>query len=151
MKTTIIDKQKDFEKQVAKILGFTDISQREFSEQMIIYTNDDDDMLTGTIGFKKKKANVYDIILIVTKDSEVNYVEKITPKMLDLMISLYTSFKDGDHCLHNFNNKVIFCTNLPIDIHSSKAKDLKEQYNFHIQNIGYSFCEKHKLEYCEMY
>jgi len=152
MKTTIIDKQKEFEKNVAKILGFTDLFQREFSEQMIIedWSNEENN-LSGTIGFKKNKNNTFDILLIATKDSEVNYIEKITSKMIDLMISNYTSFKGGKRCLHNFNNKVTFLTNMPIEIHSSKAKQLQEQYNFHIQGIGYLFCQKHNLQYCEMY
>lgn len=152
MKTTIIDKQIEFEKNVAKILGFTDLSQREFSEQMIIedWSNEENN-LSGTIGFKKNKNNTFDILLIATKDSEVNYISEISLKMIYLMVSNYVSYKGGIKSIGDFTNKVTFCTNLPIEIHSSRAKSLKEQNNFHIQGIGLSFCQKHNLQYCEMY
>ena len=95
--------------------------------------------LSGTVAYKKTTK---DFLLVATKDSEVNHIEAITFKMIKEIIKLYCSPK---------MNKVTLATNLPIEIHSEKAKDLKKDFNFHIQNIGYSFCLKHNLEYTQMY
>jgi len=155
MHTSYTDKQRDFEEKVAALKGFTRLSQRDEREQMILddfYNNVSYlETLSGTIGYKKNNKGKMDILLIATKDSEVNHIESITPNMIDLLIAHYTIFKHGKEAINNFSNKVIFCTNIPIEIHSNKVKQLKEEYNLHIESIGYSFCLRHKLEYTQMY
>jgi hypothetical protein len=141
MEAITTDKQKNFEAKVAKIFKINDyLMQRNGSEQMII---DDlrstENYLSGTIGYKRNNG---DIILIATKDSEVNHIESITLDMIKIMVEDYCEPK---------KRKVIFATNIPIDIHSSKAKDLQKEHKFYIKNIGYSFCQKHNLEFTQMY
>lgn len=140
---TITDKQKEFEYKVCKILNFNSsnsiIMQREGVEQMIIDDFNDLNALSGTIAYKRKDKA---FLLVATKDSEVNHIESITLKMIKIMVDSY--------CSPN-KPKVIFASNIPIEIHSSKAKELQKDFNFHIQNIGYSFCEKHNLQFTSMY
>lgn len=140
--TTTIDKQKEFEYKVCQIFKFNNVNstvlQRNHSEQMVIDDFDDENALSGTIAYKNNKQ----ILIVVTKDSEVNHIETITFKMIKLLVKNYCSKQ---------NHKVIFATNLPVEIHSSKAKELKKDFNFHIERIGYGFCLKHNLEFTEIY
>lgn len=144
METIILDQQKEFEQKVCEILNFKSensiIMQRDGTEQMIIDDFDgDENVLSGTVAYKRKDKS---FLLIVTKDSEVNHVESITLKMIKILVKNYCS---------DSNNKVVFATNLPIEIHSSKAKDLKKDFNFHIESVGFSFCQKNNLEFKSMY
>lgn len=140
---TAIDKQKEFETKICELFKFTGknifLLQRDESEQMIIDDFNGIHSLSGTLAYNRTDKS---FLLIATKDSEVNHIEAITFKMIKLLIR--------DFCGQN-KNRVTLATNLPIEIHSDKAKDLKRGFNFHIQNIGYSFCLKHNLEYTEMY
>lgn len=141
-------KQKDFEYKVCKLLKFNKensiIMQRDGTEQMILDDLNEGvselDVLSGTIAYKKKDKA---ILLVVTKDSEVNHIESITLKMINIIVKLY--------CYSDIKYKVTLATNIPIDIHSSKAKDLKKEHDLDIKSIGYSFCQKHNLEYNEIY
>jgi hypothetical protein len=144
---TVIDKQAYFEKKVCEILNFKGyLSQRDSARENMIL---DDclsnishlDTLSGTIGYSKGLAFNCDYLLIATKDSEVNYISEISLKMIMLIIEYYSNDK----------NKIIFATNIPIEIHSDKVKELKKDFNFHIENIGYSFCQKHNLEFTAVY
>ena len=139
----ITDTQKEFEYKVCKLLKFNSsnsiIMQRDGTEQMIIDNFSGDIDLSGTVAYKRSAK---DFLLVATKDSEVNHIEAITFKMIKEIIKSYCSAK---------MNKVTLATNLPIEIHSSKAKDLKKDFNFHIINIGYSFCQKHNLEFTSIY
>jgi hypothetical protein len=141
---TTTDQQKDFEFKVCNIFNFNNqnsmILQRGCSEQMIIDDfNGDENVLSGTLAYKR---NSKDFLCVVTYDSEVNHVEIITFKMLKIIIKEYCTKE---------HNKVILATNIPIEIHSSNLKELKKDFNFHIERIGFSFCQKHNLEFTEIY
>lgn len=125
-------------------MGFENFTQRDVSEQMIIDSFDGSLDLSGTVCWKGEE-NFNEFLLIVTRDSEVNHIETISLDMIKEMIRFYAHDSLGS------KNKITLATNIPIDIHSSRAKDLKADNNFHIANIGYSFCEKHGLEFTEMY
>ena len=149
---TITDNQKEFEYKVCQKFKFNTsnscVMQREGVEQMIL----DDfnsgvshlDVLSGTIAFRRKDKA---FLLVATKDSEVNYIDNITLKMIRLLIDQYCEEDENQKP----TNKVIFATNIPILIHSQTAKEYKNRFNFHIQSIGYSFCQKHNLEFTQMY
>lgn len=146
--TTIKDPQKSFEFSVCEILGFNNqnsiILQREDTERMILddfdVRVDEQDVLSGTVAYNPLNK---DFLLVATKDSEVNHISEITSKMIDLMVDQF--------CYTNPRNNVTLATNLPVMIHSSKAKRLEKEFNFKIVKVGYSFCQKHNLEYTEMY
>lgn len=145
---TVIDKQKEFEYKVCRIFKFNKVNstilQRESSEQMIIDDFDgEENVLSGTICYKNNK----DILLVVTKNSEVNHIDTITLKMIKIMLKSYKVNDDFGNSL----NKVILATNLPVEIHSSLAKSLRENHKFYIERIGYGFCKKHNLEFTQMY
>ena len=152
MNTIHIDEQKDFEYRVCEVFKVNSsnaiIMQRNDTEQMIINDWAGLEDLTGTVAYLRKTKS---FLLVATKDSEVNHIESITLKMIEKMIDSYVSFKNGERAVKNFSNKVTFCTNIPIEIHSNQLKNLKENYNFHVENIGYSFCQKHNLEFTQMY
>lgn len=145
---TAIDPQKAFEQKVCSIFKFKNayIMQRDRNrEQMIIDDQtSQNDYLSGTIAYK---TDTKDFLLVATKDSEVNHISEINFNMIKLMIEQYVS-KDENG---NPTNKVTFCTNLPVDIHSHTARELKKRFNFHIKSVGYSFCQKHNLEFTSMY
>lgn len=139
---TQIDTQKEFEYRVCQILKFNRVNsyvmQRKGTEQMILDDFNGKNALSGSLAYKNNKQ----ILLVCTKDSDVNHIESITADMIRLLVSTYCSTE---------KHKVILATNIPIDIHSSKAKDLKKDHNFNIVNIGYSFCKKHNLEFTQLY
>lgn len=146
MSNVTIDKQSEFEKNVANILGFKNIKQRKVTEQMIISDFGGGLDLSGSVCWKRGDHGT-EYLLIATKDSEVNYIESISPEMINEIVRTYTIFdKEGLP-----KPRITLATNIPIDIHSSKAKDLRTNSYFHIERIGYSFCEKHGLEYVEIY
>lgn len=151
MNTITTDKQKLFEQTVCKKLGFSNaylMQRTKSSEQMII----DDlfshvshlDVLSGTIAYKNFSK---DVLLIATKDSEVNHIDEITLKMVKIMIDDYCQKDEKGKPI----NKVVFATNIPVAIHSHTARELKKNHNFHIKGIGYSFCQKYNLEHTPMY
>jgi len=145
-----ISLQNNFETQVCKIFGYTKyISQNEDNRvQMVIESLIDDELqLSGTIAINEKPDFTCDFMLVVTKDSEVNNVEIITLNMIRKIIEGYSSIDAKT----KKRNKILLATNIPLELHSHTAKELKEKYNFEVQNIGYSFCQKHNLPYTEMY
>jgi len=147
---TIISNQNKFELQVCKVLGYTKhICQNEESRnQMIIeHLIDDELLLSGTVAIKEKADFTCDFLLVATKDSEVNHIEIITLKMLRQIIIGYSSIDAKT----KKRNKIILATNIPLELHSHTAKEFKEKYNFHVESIGFSFCEKHNLEFTQMY
>jgi len=145
-----ISSQNKFELQICKLLKHTKyVCQNEENRcQMIIeHLIDDELLLSGTIATKQKIDGTDDFLLIVTKDSEVNYIDIITLKMIRQIIMGYSSIDAKTHKL----NKITLATNIPLELHSHTEKEFKERYNFEVIKIGYSFCEKHNLEYIEMY
>ena len=132
--------QREFENTITKIFKTNDhLIERGSSDPMIIDDLESEEhCLSGTIGVNKNG----DIILVATKDSEVNYIECISLDMIKIIIKNYCKKVKGE---------VILATNLPIDIHSSKVKDLEKDHKLFIKNIGYSFCMKHNLPFAEVY
>lgn len=160
METTYENKQAKFELQICKKLSHTGFIMQsdQYRNQMILdHLTDEELMLSGTIAFKHKEANRNNnVLLVVTRDSEVNHIESISLKMIKEIINIYSrpniAFSKSIHGEPQTRKcKIILATNIPLDIHSSKLEELKKQHNFHIQNIGYSFCKENNLEFTEMY
>jgi hypothetical protein len=160
METTYENKQAKFELQICKKLNHTGFIMQsdQYRSQMILdHLVDEELMLSGTIAFKHKESNRNkDVLLVVTRDSELNNIESISLKMIKEIINQYSSnniisfgryFEEPT----TKKSKIILATNIPIEIHSSKVEELKKKHNFHIQNIGYSFCKENNLEFTEMY
>lgn len=151
--------QNDFEMKVCKILGFTGyISQNEASRnQMIIeHLTNDELLLSGTVAFKHRENFNSDVLLVATKDSEINHLEIITLEMIKEIISTYSNndiLKKGRYFEEPIlkKNKITFATNIPLELHSETASYLKKKFNFKAIKIGYSFCEENNLQYTGMY
>jgi hypothetical protein len=150
METIYQNKQNIFEKKVCEIFNYKIYSQNEKNRsQMIIDRTliDEELFLTGTIGIKTKSNGTTDFLLIITRDSEANYIESITLKMLREIVSSWscTDAKTKKKC------KITIATNLPLDVHSFHMNELKKGYNLHHIGLGYLFCENNNLEFTEMY
>jgi|688.fasta_scaffold37842_12 hypothetical protein len=149
MKNTI-SQQNKFELQICKLLGYTKYvcQNDENSCQMIIESIIDDELLlSGTIATREKSDGTCDFLLVSTKDSEVNHIEIITLKMIRQIIMGYSSIDAKT----KKRNKIVLATNIPLELHSHTEKEFKNKYNFEVIKIGYSFCEKHSLEFTEVY
>ena len=147
MKTTI-SQQAEFETKVCEILKYKVYGQNEQNRNQMIISDliDEDLLLSGTIAINQKPDFKTDFLLVATRDSEVNYIETITLKMIREIIKCYTSvYENGKR------NKIILASNIPLELHSHTAKELREKYNFHVQSIGFSFCEKNNLQHTEIY
>jgi hypothetical protein len=108
---------------------------------------DDELLLSGTIATREKSDGTCDFLLVSTKDSEVNHIEIITLKMIRQIIMGYSSIDAKT----KKRNKIVLATNIPLELHSHTEKEFKNKYNFEVIKIGYSFCEKHSLEFTEVY
>ena len=139
MKTKTLNLQNEFEYKVCNIFKFNQsnsmIIQSDERTKMIIDGFSGENSLSGTLAYNRQNKS---FLAVVTFDSNVNHIENITLKMIKILIKEFCG---------SINNKVILATNIPIEIHSHKIKDLKKDFNFHIKTIGFSFCQKHNLDF----